>query len=46
MQLSVVAYKYGDDNRFYYQGDDTQPLSDHSPLALVFEFNYKENRSF
>lgn len=46
MKLSASAYKYGDDNRFFYQNDDTQPLSDHSPLSVVFEYDYKENRSF
>jgi len=39
MQLSVIAYKYSDDNRFYYQGNTTQPLSDDSPLTVVFELN-------
>ena len=46
MKLKVIEYKYGDDPRFFYQGDDTQPLSDHSPLSVVFEYDYVENRTF
>lgn len=41
MQIEVISYQYGDDSRFYYQGDVSQPLSDHSPLFVTFSYQYK-----
>lgn len=41
MKIEAVSYQYGDDIRFYYQGNDTLPLSDHSPLMVRFNFDFK-----
>lgn len=35
--ITALSY-YADDERFYYQGNDTLPLSDHSPLITEFNF--------
>lgn len=41
MQIVATSYQYGDDINFYYQGNDTLPLSDHSPLMVRFSFDFK-----
>ncbi len=40
--LSATSYHYGDDDRYYYEGDLTRPLSDHSPIFTNIEYNIKE----
>ena len=41
MQIEAIFYQYGDDDRFYYENDLNQPLSDHSPLFVTFTYDYK-----
>lgn len=41
MQIEAVSYQYGDDINFYYGNNDTLPLSDHSPLMVRFDFDFK-----
>jgi hypothetical protein len=43
MQISVLSYQYGDDDRYYYRGDLSQALSDHSPLFVTFQYDFKRN---
>lgn len=43
MEIELINYQYGDDDRFYYQGDLNQPLSDHSPLFVSIQYNFKRN---
>lgn len=41
MKLHAISFQYGDDERFFFEGNDTLPLSDHEPLMvqMSFEFN-------
>ncbi|MCB0510609.1 MAG: hypothetical protein KDC82_07570 [Bacteroidetes bacterium] len=43
MKLKAISFQYGDDNRFFFEGNDTLPLSDHEPLMvqMSFDFNRK-----
>lgn len=41
MSLEITHYQYGDDDRYYYQGDLNQPLSDHSPLFVTINYDFK-----
>ncbi|MCD8528629.1 MAG: hypothetical protein LRY27_01300 [Chitinophagales bacterium] len=41
MTIEATSYQYGDDINFFYQGNDTLPLSDHSPLMVRFTFDFK-----
>jgi endonuclease/exonuclease/phosphatase family metal-dependent hydrolase len=41
MELTALEYKL-DDERYYYQGNDTLPLSDHWPLYAKFRFKISD----
>ncbi len=43
MKIKAIAYQYGDVNRYYYQGNTNEPLSDHSPLFVTFQVEFNRN---
>ncbi len=42
ISLTANLFQYGDDSRYYYQGDLTQPLSDHEPLFARISYEIQE----
>lgn len=41
MIIKAITYQYGDDIRYFYEGNDTLPLSDHEPLMVQFTYSFK-----
>lgn len=41
MQIEAITYQLGDDIRYFYEGNDTLPLSDHEPLMVQFTYSFK-----
>lgn len=41
MTIKALSFQYGDDSRFFYEGNDTLPLSDHEPLMVTLSFDFK-----
>lgn len=43
MKINALSYQYGDDDRYYYQGNPNEALSDHSPLFVRLQFEFNRN---
>jgi hypothetical protein len=42
ISLQATYYQYSDDLDFFYEGDLSQPLSDHEPLQLKIEYEFNK----